>query len=64
MWDTRCLRGPEETITTLRTHTDAIIRLEWHPHCRVGPAGAGLGGAGLGWPGRLVLGNDELQESC
>ncbi|KAL6755216.1 WD40 repeat-like protein [Haematococcus lacustris] len=34
VWDTRALRKPDDTLVTLRTHSDAIIRLEWSPHCR------------------------------
>lgn len=35
VWDTRALRGADDTIATLCSHSDAIIRLEWHPHSRV-----------------------------
>ena len=35
VWDTRMLRSPDDALKTLRTHTDAIIRLEWNPHCKV-----------------------------
>uniref|UniRef100_A0A7S3VQR3 Histone-binding protein RBBP4-like N-terminal domain-containing protein n=1 Tax=Dunaliella tertiolecta TaxID=3047 RepID=A0A7S3VQR3_DUNTE len=34
VWDTRALRGPDHTICSLRSHTDAIIRLEWHPQAK------------------------------
>jgi len=44
VWDTRALRGPDFTIASLRSHTDAIIRLEWHPQAKVqgAPACAGV----------------------
>ena len=35
VWDTRAMRGPDHTICSLRSHTDAIIRLEWHPQAKV-----------------------------
>lgn len=35
VWDTRAMRGPDHTIVSLRSHTDAIIRLEWHPQAKV-----------------------------